>query len=140
MSKTPPKPSVREYKLLAEFRYQLRRFLRVSEEAGAAAGLTPQQYQALLAIRGFPGKDCVTIGELRERLQLQPHSVVGLIDRLATKRLVTRQTSATDRRRVHIHLTARGAKLLECVAAEHREQLRLIGPELTRTIRAVCGS
>jgi DNA-binding MarR family transcriptional regulator len=138
MSKSP-KLSAREYKLLAEFRYQLRRFLRFSEEAGSAAGLTAQQYQALLAIRGFPGKECVTIGELRERLQLQPHSVVGLIDRLAAKRLVIRQTSRTDRRRVHIQLTSRGTNLLEAVASEHRQRLCQIGPELTGTIDAICG-
>ena len=127
-----------EYKSLAEFRYRLRLFLRFSEEAGAASGLTPQQYQALLAIRGFPGKDWVTVGELRERLQLQPHSVVGLMDRLAAKGLVTRQTSETDRRRVHICLTRQGRKLLEKVAVEHRKQLTQVGPALITSISAIC--
>jgi DNA-binding MarR family transcriptional regulator len=138
MAKSSPKLSARDYKLLAEFRYQLRRFLRFSEEAGSAAGLTPQQYQALLAIKGFPGKESVTMGELRERLQLQSHSVVGLVNRLAAKRLVVRQTSRIDRRRVHIRLTPQGAKLLESVAAEHREQLCRIGPKLRSIVRAVC--
>ena len=138
MAKPPRKMTDSEYKTLAQFRYTLRRFLRFSEEAGAAGGLTPQQYQALLAIRGFPAKDCVTVGELGERLQLQPHSVVGLLDRLAARGWVTRQTSETDRRRVHICLTRQGRKLLEQVATEHRSQLTQVGPDLIRSISAIC--
>ena len=69
------------FELLAALRYQLRRFLQFSQDAGAgAAGLTPQQHQALLAIKGFPGRDEITMGELAERLQVRPHSAVGLVD------------------------------------------------------------
>ena len=71
-----------EYELLAAFRYALRQFLRFSEEAAKGIGMTPQQHQALLAIKGFPGRDRVTIGELAERLQLEPQKVAGLIRRL----------------------------------------------------------
>ena len=71
-----------QYENLAAFRFALRKFLRFSEDAAGAAGLTPQQHQALLAIKGFPGRDHVTVGELAERLQIKPHSAVGLIDRL----------------------------------------------------------
>ncbi len=67
-----------EYEALAAFRYNLRQFLSFSESAAASAGLTPRQYQAFLAIKGFPGRDSVTIGELAEQLQIAHHSAVGL--------------------------------------------------------------
>src|SRR5580704_6134705 len=89
-----------QYEALAAFRFALRRFIRFSENAAQAAGITAQQYQALLAIKGFPGRDTITVGELAERLQLRHHSAVGLIDRLAAEKLVVRLPSAEDRRRV----------------------------------------
>lgn len=120
-----------QYETLAAFRYTLRRFIHFSETAAAAAGITPQHHQALLAIKGFPGRDCVTVGELAERLQLRHHSVVGLVDRLVVGKFVVRSHSAEDRRRVLIRLTPRGEKTLEKVSAMHREQLKRIGPELS---------
>src|SRR5260221_2588954 len=77
-----------QYETLAAFRYALRRFIRFSEKAAEVAGITPQQHQALLAIKGFPGRDRVAVGELAERLQLHHHSTVGLIDRLVAEKLV----------------------------------------------------
>jgi DNA-binding MarR family transcriptional regulator len=120
-----------QYETLAAFRYALRRFIHFSETAASAAGITPQHHQALLAIKGFPGRDCVTVGELAERLQLRHHSVVGLVDRLVVEKFVVRSPSAEDRRRVLIRLTPRGEKTLEKVSAMHREQLKRIGPELS---------
>ena len=99
------------FETLAAFRYALRRFIHFSEEAAQAAGITAQQYQALLAIKGFPGRDKVTVGELAERLQLRHHSAVGLMDRLVTEKLAIQAPSATDRRRVLFSLRA-GAKKL----------------------------
>ena len=94
-----PKQLVKsEYETLAAFRYALRQFMHFSEEAAQAAGITAQQYQALLAIKGFPGRDSVTVGELAERLQLRHHSAVGLIDRLVAEKLAVRVPSAEDRR------------------------------------------
>jgi DNA-binding MarR family transcriptional regulator len=119
-----------EYETLAAFRYALRRFVRFSEEGAAAAGLTPRQHQALLAIKGFPGGDGVLVGDLAERLQIRHHSAVGLVDRLAAQGLVARQHAAEDRRRVLLSLTERGAELLERLAVMHREELRRIGPPL----------
>ncbi len=124
-----------QYENLAAFRFALRKFLRFSEDAAGAAGLTPQQHQALLAIKGFPGRDHVTVGELAERLQIKHHSAVGLIDRLVLEDLVMREASATDRRQVDIRLTARGESTLEELASLHREQLRHIGPELSALLR-----
>src|SRR6476620_7305478 len=97
-----------EYEKLAAFRFALRQFLRFSEEAAQEAGVTPQQHQALLAIKGYPGREEVTLGELAERLQIQHHSTVGLVYRLVAESLVLRQASDVDRRQVHIRLTAQG--------------------------------
>src|SRR5262245_53741046 len=80
-----------EYEVLAAFRYHLRQFLQFSEEAARSAGLTPRQHQALLAIKGFPERERVTIGELAEQLQIAHHSAVGLVDRLAAQHLIERE-------------------------------------------------
>jgi DNA-binding MarR family transcriptional regulator len=89
-----------EYEALAAFRYSLRQFLSFSESAAASAGVTPRQYQALLAIKGFPGRDSATIGELAEQLQIAHHSAVGLVDRLGAQNLVVRVAGNQDRREV----------------------------------------
>ena len=99
--------------------------------AAQAAGITPQQHQALLAIRGFPGRDQVSVSELAERLQLRHHSAVGLVDRLVTEKLVARVPSAEDRRQVFIQLTSRGRKTLENLSAMHHKQLKQLGPEFS---------
>jgi DNA-binding MarR family transcriptional regulator len=126
-----------QYENLAAFRFALRRFMRFSEDAASAAGLTPQQHQALLAIKGFPGRDHVTVGELAERLQTKHHSTVGLIDRLVLEDCVERDVSLTDRRQVFIRLTPRGERMLEDLSAMHREQLRTIGPELRALLQCL---
>lgn len=126
-----------DYETLAAFRYALRQFLHFSESAAEAAGLTPQQHQALLAIKGFPGREEVTVGELAERLKLRHHSVVGLLDRLAMEKLVSRAPSTADRRQVLIALTARGEKILEKLTAAHHEQLRRMGPEIRELLESL---
>ncbi len=123
-----------QYETLAAFRYALRRFLRFSEGAAEAAGITAQQHQALLAIKGFPARDKITVGELAERLQLRHHSAVGLIDRLVAEKLVAREPSVEDRRQVLIQLTRRGEEVLEKLASVHREQLKRIGPEISQLL------
>jgi DNA-binding MarR family transcriptional regulator len=123
-----------QYETLAAFRYELRRFLHFSETAAQATGITPQWHQALLAIKGFPGRDQITVGELAERLQLRHHSAVGLIDRLVAEKLVVRKPSANDRRQVLIELTGRGEKTLEKLSSLHHDQLKRIGPELSRLL------
>jgi DNA-binding MarR family transcriptional regulator len=129
-----------QYETLAAFRYTLRKFLHFSEMAAKTAGIMPQQHQALLAIKGFPGRDCVTVGELAERLHLRHHSVVGLIDRLVLEKLVARVASKKDRREVFIQLTSHGEKTLEKLSALHGEQLRRIGPELSRLLDRLNGT
>jgi len=119
-----------EYEELAAFRYLLRKFLHFSETAVRDAGMTLHQHEALLAIRGFPERDYVTMGELAERLQVRHNAAVGLVDRLAVEGLVERRAANADRRQVHVALTARGSERLERLAAVHREELQSIGPRL----------
>lgn len=124
-----------QYEKLAEFRHTLRRFLRFSEEEAHRHGITPQQHQALLSIKGFPGRDRVTIGELAERLQLLHHSVVGLVDRLVSEGLVVRSPSAQDRREVFVELTSHGEKVLEKLSTLHKAQLERMAPELNHLLQ-----
>ena len=126
-----------EYEALAAFRYRLRQFLSFSESAAASAGLTPRQYQALLAIKGFPGRDSATIGELAEQLQIAHHSAVGLVDRLGAQDLISRTVSAEDRRQVYVTLTLRGLEILDKLANAHKDELRRLGPRLNSIIFAL---
>jgi DNA-binding MarR family transcriptional regulator len=121
-----PRVSQAEYEALAGFRYALRQFLRFSEEAGRVAGLKPQQYLALLTLRGFRGGKGLSIGELAERLQVRHHSAVGLVDRLASLGLVRREEGRDDRRRVYVKLTPRGSAKLLRVAMATRGELQRI--------------
>jgi DNA-binding MarR family transcriptional regulator len=123
-----------EYEMLAAFRHALRQFLRFSEEAAQGVGLTPRQHQALLSIKGFPQRERVTIGELAELLQVRHHSAVGLVNRLAAEGLVKREPDREDRRQVYVTLTRQGAAMLEQLTAVHREELRRIGPQLSRLL------
>ncbi len=127
---------MRQYRALAEFRYQIRRFLHFSEQAAREAGLEPQQHQLLLALKGLPAGMPATIGRLAERLQLQHHSVVGLADRLAEHGLVRRERATGDRREVILRLTPRGEAVLRRLSLCHREELRTTGPALIAALRA----
>src|ERR1700682_5576918 len=114
-----------EFRALAEFRHQIRQFLNGSERTARAAGLEPQQYLFLLALRGLPDGRDATIRELAERMQLRHHSVVELVDRLERRQLLRRERSRTDRRHVILHLTPRGEKLLTRLA---KERISGLGP------------
>ena len=113
----------RDFEALSEFRYQLRRFLRFSEEASRAEGLTPLQYLLLLHIKGFPGREWATVGELAERLQAQHHGVVALVTRCEEAGLIERKRSESDRRQIEIHLLPSGELLLQRLAQRHRAEL-----------------
>jgi DNA-binding MarR family transcriptional regulator len=128
-----------DYETLSELRYLMRRFAVFSEAAARSAGLTPQQHQALLALRGFPGSGRATIGDLAERLNVRPHSVVGLVDRLVSKNLLRRQVDATDRRKVRVALTRKSQELLAGLSLTHRDELRRLAP-LLRSLLARLGS
>lgn len=126
-----------DYERLAAWRYALRRFLRFSELAAAEAGLTPQQHQALLAVKGFPGCERITIGDLAERLQIRHHSAVGLADRLVAQNLLQREPGTEDRREVYVSLTPEGTALLERIAATHKAELQRIGPSIVQSLEEV---
>lgn len=112
-----------DYEKLAEFRYQLRRFLRFSEEAALSGGITSLQYLLLLQIQGFPGRDWATIAELAERLQSHHHGVVALVTRCAKAGLIVRRPGRNDKRCVEVHLTEKGLALIRTLAQLHKEQL-----------------
>lgn len=121
MTKRPP--GKEEFETLSNFRYQLRRFLRFSEEASRRHGVTHLQYQLLLHVCGLPGRDWATVGELAERLQSHHHGAVSLISRCEKLGLVARKTGRSDRREVEIHLTEKGRALLDELVTEHRDEL-----------------
>ncbi len=123
-----------DYRALAEFRYQIRRFLHFSDQAARAAGLEPQQHQLLLALKGLPEGTRPTIGELAERLQIQHHSAVELVDRLVERGLAERSRAAADRRQVLVQPTPQGAEILAELSRHHRAELRSLGPVLVRTL------
>ncbi|MEP6547807.1 MAG: MarR family transcriptional regulator [Gammaproteobacteria bacterium] len=116
--------TLHEYQSLADFRYELRRFLRYSEQVTRRHGLTPLQYQLLLQIKGYPQRSRATIGQLAERLQAKHHGVVALSTRCEKLGLLKRQTSNEDRRVVFLTLTSKGNRALEALAEWHRDELR----------------
>lgn len=122
--RVPSRVSKEEYQALANFRYGLRKFLRFSEEAAKQHGLRPQQHQLLLAIKGYPTREWATMNELAERLQLEPHSVVGIVDRCVHLGLVERKPHLEDLRVTEVHLTAGGEAVLERLTIAHRDELR----------------
>ncbi|MDE1167297.1 MAG: MarR family transcriptional regulator [Pseudomonas sp.] len=119
-----------DFEALSEFRYQLRRFLRFSEEAVQAHGVTPQQYLLMLHTQGFAERHWATVGELAERLQMVPHGAVALVKRCQAQGLVQRQRGELDRREVQVSLTEKGWAVLAKLAAIHREELKTSGNRL----------
>ena len=132
--------SISEYQALAEFRYQLRRFLRFSEEAARSFGLEPRQHQLLLALKGLPEQRAATVGELAERLQIQHHSAVELINRMVERNLLERSRDENDQRRVNISLTKNGDEVLGKLSILHHEELLTTGPALVQTLMALNGT
>ena len=123
-----------DYEILAGFRQALRSFTAFSEAAARAARLTPQQHQTLLAIKGAPGRDTLSVGEIAEGLGIKPHSAVELIDRLETADLVRRNPDPNDRRRMLVALTAQAEAQLAELSAAHVQELQAIRPALLRLL------
>lgn len=116
--------SKEDFEALARFRFGLRRYLRFSEETVRRHGVTPQQYQLMLALKGFPGRDWAVVRELAERLQLRHHSVVELVNRAQRQGLVGRTPDPDDARAVRVVLTEDGEQVLGRLSALHRDELR----------------
>jgi DNA-binding MarR family transcriptional regulator len=126
-----------DYARLAQFRQVLREFLHFSEHAAGELGLTAQHYQAMLVLRACPDDTRVSINDLARQLLIKHNSAVGLVDRLVAGKLVVREGSIADRRKVELRLSARGRQVLAKLAAVHREEVERIGPLLARLIAAV---
>ena len=124
-----------DYQALAELRHQIRRFLHFSEQAARKMRLEPQQHQLLLALKGLPAGLHPTIRTLAERLQLQHHSTVELINRLSAGGLVRRSRAGEDRRQVLLGLTAKGEKVLRELSMEHKAELHTQGPALVAALK-----
>ena len=124
-----------DYESLAEFRYQIRRFLRFSEQAARSAGLEPRQHQLMLALKGLPKEARPRIAALAQRLQIQHHSAVELVNRLAAQGFVKRHRGGIDRREVLLSLTPKGERVLRDLSIHHREELRDAGPALLRALK-----
>jgi DNA-binding MarR family transcriptional regulator len=140
MAVTASVMSAAEFRALAEFRYRIRIFLIGSEEAARKAGLEPQQYALMLALRGLPVGLEPSIRELAERLQLRHHSVVELVDRLERRQFLRRERSRSDRRQVILHLTSRGERVLTRLATQRILELRTAAPALVEALTAVIRS
>lgn len=112
-----------DFVTLSNFRFQLRRFVHWSEDLTRRAGVTNLQYLLLLHIKGFPGRDWATVGELAERLSAKHHGTVALVTRCEKLGLVARHAGRKDGREVEVHLTAKGARLVGRLARQHRDEL-----------------
>lgn len=137
--KASPRPRRKEisaagYRRLAEFRYRIRQFLHISEEAARSKGIEPQQHQVLLAIKGLPEGSRPTVRTISERLCLRHHSTVELIDRLVEHGLVARRHSEQDRREVLIKLTPQGEELLHQLSVLLWQELKVSGPALSESL------
>ena len=131
------KPNQPDFQAMAELRYQIRRFLRFSENAARQAGIEPQQHQLLLAVRGLPVDLKPTIGVLAERMQLQHHSAVELIDRLVERGFLCRLRATDDRRQVFVKLTHDGEEFLEKLSLHHLQELQSAGPKFVRILQGL---
>ena len=126
-----------DFKAMAELRYQIRRFLRFSENAARQAGIEPQQHQLLLAVRGLPDVLKPTIGVLAERMQLQHHSTVELIDRLVERGFLFRLRSTDDKRQVLVKLTHNGEEFLKRLSLHHLQELQSAGPTFVKVLQSL---
>ena len=124
-----------DYRALADFRYEIRRYLQFGKRAARAVGIDPQQYQALLAIKGLRDPFKATVGFLAGQLQIRHHSAVELTHRLARNGWVRRVRGRADRREVLLRLTSRGEHLLAQLSLSHRQELRTAGPKLIEALQ-----
>jgi DNA-binding MarR family transcriptional regulator len=137
MEKSHKKPDAPNFKAMAELRYQIRCFLRFSENAARQAGIEPQQHQLLLAVKGLPEGTTPTVGVLAERMQLQHHSTVELIDRLVERGFLLRLRATDDRRQVLVKLTRDGEEFLQTLALHHLQELQTVGPTFVKVLQSL---
>lgn len=129
-----------DFERLSNFRHRLRHFHRASELLCKRQGVTPLQYQLLLHVMGFPGRDWATVGELAERLQAHHHGVVALVNRCEGLGLIERRSGRTDQRVVEIHLLPKGQRLLDRLATQHAGEVQTLVRSLVAEFGAVLPS
>ncbi|MBI4471852.1 MAG: winged helix-turn-helix transcriptional regulator [Acidobacteria bacterium] len=138
--KTKTDVTITHYRALSEFRYQIHRYLTLSDEAAKAAGLHPRQYQLLLALKGLPEEMEPTISTLAARLQIRHHSAVELISRSEIRGLVRRERSELHRSYVFVRITRKGEAMLRKLVAARRKELRKSGPILVKMLQKLTRS
>jgi DNA-binding MarR family transcriptional regulator len=124
-----------DYQALAEFRYQIRRFLHFSEKAARRESINPQHHQLLLALKGIPDDVDPTISQIAERLHIRHHSAVELTNRLTKSGLIRKRQDSRDRRRVLLEISARGERILRNLSLIHRAQLESVGTDLIQALQ-----
>ncbi len=128
--------SPKDYHSLASLRYVLRKFLRFSKTfLSDKTGLTPEQYEALLALKAFSPAEGLTVGQLSERVQVKHHTAVTLTDKLAARKLVTKRRATADRRQVYVKLTPAATRLLSPLAAAHRREIGNHAAEMIKSLK-----
>lgn len=126
-----------DFETLAAFRYQMRKFLRFSKDLLSSEDLTPDQYQALLAIRASSGNGRLSIRDLAEQLQVRHHSTVGIVDQLVLRGAVIREVAPDDRRKILLTLTDKGEEIVQRLAPPHRHALSQLCPEMIDTLQRI---
>jgi DNA-binding MarR family transcriptional regulator len=139
LAKEPAPVTQSDYRALATFRYEIRRFLAFSEHAARGANIEPQQHQLLLAVQGLPSGGRPTIGAVAERLCVQHHTAVALVDKLEERGLLRRERSTEDRREVLLRLTSEGRSKLRLLSGLHRDHLRDVGVDLVTALSEILG-
>lgn len=124
-----------DFETLAAFRYQIRKFLRFSKDLLSSEDLTPDQYQALLAIHAANSSGRLSIRDLAEQLQVRHHSTVGVVDQLVAREVVIRQVAPDDRRKILLTLTEKGEALIARLAPPHQQELSRLSPALIETLQ-----
>ena len=131
--------ALKDYRALAAFRYEIRKFIAFSEIAARAAQIEPQQHQLLLAVQGLPSDERPTIRAVSERLCVRHHTTVALVDKLEEHGLLLRERSQQDRREVLLRLTPSGTQKLEDLSLLHKDQLRAVGKHMLGALGTILG-
>lgn len=122
---------------LAQFRYALRQFLRFSERASRQAGVSPQQHQLLMTVKGMRGRNWANVAEIAERLQVSHHAAVALVTRAQNLKLVKRAQGKEDRRTVQVSLTPKGEALIAQLAELHHQELGRLSHILLKQLQSI---
>jgi DNA-binding MarR family transcriptional regulator len=139
MPKSPKKApiSLADYRALAEFRYEIHRYLALADDAARSAGLLPGQYRLLLMVKGLPEAVEPTIGNIAERLGLRHHSTVELVDRLEERNLIYRERSERHRSFVFVRITTKGEAILRKLVLSRKKELQQAGPILVKALNTL---